>query len=73
MKCWKIRFITISTVEEYMPLKDVRIHTRSYPKIQQKGHLNNRIYNLLRCHEVRTSKQAHKMFWRSTEILYSNY
>lgn len=41
-------------------------------KIQQKDHLNNRICNLLRCHEVRTPKQACKVFWLPAETLYSN-
>lgn len=56
-----------------MPVKDVRIHMRIYQKIQQKDHLNNRICNLLTCHEVRTPKQACKMFWLSAETLYSKY
>lgn len=56
-----------------MPLKDVRIHSRGYQKIQPKDHLNKRIYNLLRCQDVRTAKQASRMFWQSTKTLPSSY
>lgn len=56
-----------------MPLKDARIHSRGYQKIQQKDDLNKRIYNLLRCQDVRAAKQVCRMFSQSTETLPSSY
>lgn len=56
MKYWKIIFIVLGAVEEYVAPKDASIHSKCYQKTQQKDHLNNRMYNLLRWKEMRTAK-----------------